>query len=400
MKLNCKEIKIIINAYYDNELSQEDKESIEQHLLICQQCRNEANATYKTINLIKSMDKICAPDVLIKQLNEKIEKQKNKSLIKSLLPLNLTRNFNYRIMQIVIMLTLCVFSIIFYLLYINNETNYIEQLSPQERYLNTPIHTNNINDENINELINKKESELTINENLSNKTLENNPDIIEEITNANIITKATMESLNENNALPDKTNIIEDNKNKNKITNIIAEKITLESNIAESKINPDYINSSNYFFNDENVDITVYAYSKKINRQKSNYINSIKEKQKMDNDSLNYKISYHSNTFEKTRKLAEQKDTPETIIVPVNFIYYNLNEPKLIMTRIYFNESKTIKKVEFLSNAIDSRTKLILLKSLKNYNWKDYLLRYNLQGTSYEMDFILANEGMTLWNVE
>ena len=172
--------------------------------------------------------------------------------------------------------------------------------------------------------------------------------------------------------------------------------------IKELDNSPNYSNNLDneiYAYNDK-IEITVYAkisdsYKENVNARSL----SKKSGKTTKNEYRNVDDLSTKSTFEKTKIIAIKKEIPETIIVPVNFVY-NLNEPIMVMTRVYFNENKSIKKIEFLSNALDTRMKIILLKSLKNYNWKDYLIRYNLQGTSYEMDFIFANEGMTLWNIE
>lgn len=398
MKLNCKEIKIFINAYFDNELSNEDKKLIEQHLQSCQQCRNEAIALQKTILLIKNLDKIPAPAELEHQLNTVIEEKTNRSLIGSLLPSQLLNNIKFKMLQIASIITLSLIICFIFLLFLNKDVNYISHLSPQERYLNTPMPTiPNGNNEQIEQLINNEELATEPIQNKINNYLFQSPNVITNKTPKKPNLNSNKPSIPQKTATQISNDTIEKLQNQTSISESIksAQKTSKELNYSITQLSR-YSLKNNFVFENNKADIIVYAYAYETYNDKTP--KNIKS-QHPRKESYNDEAKYSDNTFKKAIKSVSRKDTPETILVPVNFIY-NFNEPIMVMTRIYFAENKSIKKIEFLSNSLDSRMKVLLLKSLRNYNWKDYLIRYNLQGVSYEMDFILANEGMTLWNLE
>mgnify|MGYP005841866571 CR=1 FL=1 len=400
MKFNCKELKILINAYLDNELSNEDKELMEQHLQSCKQCQDEAMALQKTIYLIKNLNKISAPAELEHRLNSAIEQKMKSSLIVSFLPMKLSNNISFKMIQIASIITLSLLICFIFILFINKDVNYISQLSPEERYLNNPLPTVfNADEQKIEQFIN--------NEELSSKSMQNNNDnylMQSPYIDNNKPSKEDNMNLNKPSA-SEKTATEIASLNKNNNIGKLQNQSTNNESIRSNQKTPIELNSlitqlsryslnNNFLIDNDKADITVYAHLDEIYNKIA--LKNTKSHQK---NLYKYESKYSDNTFKKTKELISEKSIPEIILVPVNFIY-NFNEPIIVMTRIYFTENKSIKKIEFLSNSLDSRMKILLLKSLKNYNWKDYLIRYNLQGISYEMDFILANEGMTLWNIE
>ena len=99
MKLDCKELKILINAYIDDELPAEDRDLIEQHLKSCKKCSIEAESLFKTVNLIKKLDKIQAPAELSENLYRKIEQKHKATLINSLIPAQINNKYAVKILH-------------------------------------------------------------------------------------------------------------------------------------------------------------------------------------------------------------------------------------------------------------------------------------------------------------
>lgn len=95
--MNCKKAQDYLSPYLDQVLSQEDMNSVEEHLEKCSMCRQELEDLQKTLNIIQTLPELPLPTVFHQELHNKLvavkedgEGRKENVLLSSF------RNFRYR----------------------------------------------------------------------------------------------------------------------------------------------------------------------------------------------------------------------------------------------------------------------------------------------------------------
>lgn len=89
MMLNCEETKILLNAYIDKSLSNDDNVMVEAHVKECPACQDDLEALIKTSQLIKRMERVQAPPGLAYQIKVKIEQETKTSFWGTFAPKNM-----------------------------------------------------------------------------------------------------------------------------------------------------------------------------------------------------------------------------------------------------------------------------------------------------------------------
>ena len=70
--MKCNEINDILPLYADKELSSEEMQKIEEHILSCEHCKNELNEYKNILNILKSMPDEEPPEGYCQRLHEKL----------------------------------------------------------------------------------------------------------------------------------------------------------------------------------------------------------------------------------------------------------------------------------------------------------------------------------------
>lgn len=79
--MNCNEIKDMLSLYIDGELDENEKKAIEEHLRICESCRNELEQYQKIINMLQNLIEEEPPIGYCKRLHEKLLKAKQQKKV-------------------------------------------------------------------------------------------------------------------------------------------------------------------------------------------------------------------------------------------------------------------------------------------------------------------------------
>ncbi|MBP1926081.1 hypothetical protein J2Z76_001945 [Sedimentibacter acidaminivorans] len=79
--MNCNEIKDMLSLYIDGELDENEKKTVEEHVGICESCRNELEQYQKIINVLQNLIEEEPPKGYCKRLHEKLLKAKQQKKI-------------------------------------------------------------------------------------------------------------------------------------------------------------------------------------------------------------------------------------------------------------------------------------------------------------------------------
>ena len=71
-KLNCSKVKDLLNICLDNKLKEDDRILIENHIKECKKCSFEHNLLLKIENVLKSAERISAPEYLKERILSQI----------------------------------------------------------------------------------------------------------------------------------------------------------------------------------------------------------------------------------------------------------------------------------------------------------------------------------------
>lgn len=70
---DCKRIRELSSDYIDEELSQDMRIMVEEHILVCKRCKIYLNTLRKTIELSKSIPKPSIPEDVSIRLHERLK---------------------------------------------------------------------------------------------------------------------------------------------------------------------------------------------------------------------------------------------------------------------------------------------------------------------------------------
>ena len=84
MDKKCKDIQELLTEYLDESLQEKDSIEIEQHIKNCKECGKVLDDLCKTINMVKNLPKYAAPNIMLVNINKKI--QERKTFLQKILP--------------------------------------------------------------------------------------------------------------------------------------------------------------------------------------------------------------------------------------------------------------------------------------------------------------------------
>jgi len=78
--MDCKDIRKKFSDYIDHNVSEKEKRDIQEHLDICIKCSNELEMMKKTLEMVRNLPALSAPDGLIDHVIEKIHQHQSKKV--------------------------------------------------------------------------------------------------------------------------------------------------------------------------------------------------------------------------------------------------------------------------------------------------------------------------------
>ncbi|OGF65081.1 MAG: hypothetical protein A2Y62_19905 [Candidatus Fischerbacteria bacterium RBG_13_37_8] len=394
MKLNCKESKILLNAYIDNELPQDDISMLEEHVKNCPQCKKELHALTSTVNLVNCMHKIPAPPAFSHKMHMRIDKEMKKPFWEIFAPRNLFAfAYGSQAGLVFIMAVITLTLSIMLLVKMENASPPVDQASDEETINVTisPFYEST-----------KGTPQIAKQEDPTGITKKQDIASSSKVPLNTVATAPLPESIAEKEKLPaNPTHYAL--KDKDPIFYPLENDSWLNDTAPKKQNNPP---------TESTAVKTPTEDSGKYNRSPqlppANYSLLKIAKQEFPAENLRTPRTSKENsppsallehTFASSPKHVETQTNPDAITIPVKFHYFQ-EEPLLIIARLHFNNDKKLDKIEILSKLNDHTMRISLIRGLQNYDWKAFLTKYHLDNPTYKMDFVLAREGMTLKHIE
>jgi len=401
MKLDCKETLIVLNAYIDSELTTEDSELVEEHIGRCESCQKELEDLTTASQIIKEWPPAETPAEFVHQIKKNIAQHSrpsfwNTMIPKSLLPLTFARQVG-----IVIILALIAVYISFQIYQlIGNPYQLVKAPVPFKYTSEKPL--NPISEmKKENQTVQPKTEKSDNPADKQNDTKTKTPD--KSVPGKSIKPEQIKEKLETSEPSASEIKIAEFNGPafpaiSPEATSTIATILPANSTLAKPESTDTTMKTQE----------SVPAISKQIPGTPTDEVNTQPASEIKDEPThiarIN-KLERHPEDLNLPDQIKvdikepAHKTAMNTITIPIKF-HYKLEKPMIIIARLSFNSQKAPSKIEFLSKMKDADMRISLLRSLQNYDWKEFLIRNGLTGTTYKMDFILAKEGMILKNIK
>ena len=78
--MKCSEVKFNLISFINKELSEQENNKIQNHLQICNDCKNEYDLLIKTYDLLKTSENLEPSEDFLQKLHQKIEQEKSKKV--------------------------------------------------------------------------------------------------------------------------------------------------------------------------------------------------------------------------------------------------------------------------------------------------------------------------------
>lgn len=403
MKLDCKETKILLNAYIDLELSNEEIKLVETHIKACTHCKQDLDALMTISQSIKEMPGAPVHPELAHQLKVRVA-QESHAFFRKVSPGDLLTFTFLRQAGLVFILILLTIYISFEV-FMGDTINFRQtsQKDPDVIWV-IPSSGNAQSNKMPQDKIKKSDDRISPQATTTNQD-NNNLRNAEKAEKQNLPQNKSKKSVppdtaikiaslpERENSLPfsqETTRPVNQERSAEKPSDSIrkkAESIPAESNPAsENPDTPKIVSSANTVISQP---IAEAPNAQNDKEAKSNEI-----------DTELLKLLTDSSIADKLKDATPPSPiiAKNIITIPIKFSY-NLEKPILIIARLKFNGEKALTNIEFLSKMKDVNMRISLIRSLQNYDWKEFLIRNNLTGTTYKMDFILAKDGIILKNM-